>query len=159
MEEVFILVRLLRRTPPCLVLPNLGRGTDTVSMVIAELTTLTMLVADSTMLAGWLIACCLACTLFHCGARGVRALSMLADKMRAPLQLGWSPSVLNRPGSVLFVGDSQKEGQFSTNSMFWEGQKTVFNQRLSCETAVELITPPHWEGARDNYSMPTHLSS
>ena len=41
MEDVFILVRLLRRTPPCLVLPNLGRGTDTVSMVIAELTTLT----------------------------------------------------------------------------------------------------------------------
>uniref|UniRef100_A0A4W5R092 Uncharacterized protein n=1 Tax=Hucho hucho TaxID=62062 RepID=A0A4W5R092_9TELE len=43
MEEVFIPVRLLRRTPPCLVLPNLGRGTDTVSMGIAELTTLTML--------------------------------------------------------------------------------------------------------------------
>ena len=56
MEEVFILVRLLRRTPTCLVLPNLGRGTDTVdtvSMGIAELTTLTVLVADSTKLAGW----------------------------------------------------------------------------------------------------------
>ena len=53
MEEVFILVRLLRRTPPCLVLTNLGRGTDTVSMGIAELTTLTVLVADSTKLAGW----------------------------------------------------------------------------------------------------------
>uniref|UniRef100_A0A674B2R7 Zgc:110319 n=1 Tax=Salmo trutta TaxID=8032 RepID=A0A674B2R7_SALTR len=52
MEEVFILVRLLRRTPPCLVLPNLGRGTDTVSMGIAELTTLTVLVADSTKLVG-----------------------------------------------------------------------------------------------------------
>ena len=136
MEVVFILVRLLRRTPPCLVLPNLGRGTDTVSMVIAELTTLTMLVADSTMLAGWLTACCLACTLFHCGARGVRALSMLVDKMRAPLQLGWSPSLLSRSGLVLFVGESQKEGQLSTNSIFWEGQKTVFNQRLSCETLL-----------------------
>uniref|UniRef100_A0AAZ3S467 PDZ domain-containing protein 11 n=1 Tax=Oncorhynchus tshawytscha TaxID=74940 RepID=A0AAZ3S467_ONCTS len=56
------------------------------------------------MLAGWLTACCLACTLFHCGARGVRALSMLVDKMRAPLQLGWSPSLLSRSGLVLFVG-------------------------------------------------------
>ena len=97
---VFILVRFLRRTPPCLVLPNLGRGTDTVSMGIAELTTLTVLMADSTKLAGWLTACCLACTLFHCGASGVRALSMFVDKMRAPLQLGWSPTLLNRPGLV-----------------------------------------------------------
>jgi hypothetical protein len=47
-------MRLLRRTPPCLVLPNLGRGTDAVSMGIAELSTLTVLVADSTKLAGWL---------------------------------------------------------------------------------------------------------
>nr|AAX31108.1 SJCHGC09823 protein [Schistosoma japonicum] len=84
-------------------------------MGIAELTTLTVLVADSTKLAGWLTACCLACTLFHCGAR---ALSMLVDKMRAPLQLGWSPSLLSRPGLVLFVGESQKEGQLSTNSIF-----------------------------------------
>ena len=88
-----------------------------VSMVIAELTTLTVLVADSTMLAGWLTACCLACTLFHCGTRGVRALSMLVDKMRAPLQA--------RPGLFLFVCESQKEGQLSTNSIFWEDQKTV----------------------------------
>ena len=73
-------------------------------------------------------------TLFHCGARGVRALSMLVDKMRAPLQLGWSPSLLSRSGLVLFVGEAQKEGQLSTNSIFCEGQKTVFNQRLSCET-------------------------
>ena len=80
-----------------------------VSMGIAELTTLIVLVADSTKLAGWLTACSMACTLFHCGARGVRALSMFVDKMRAPLQLGWSPSLLNRPG-------------------FREGQKTVFNQ-------------------------------
>jgi hypothetical protein len=159
MEDVFILVGLPRRKPPCLVLPNLGRGTDTVSMGIAELTTLTVLVANSTKLAGWLTACCLACTLFHCGARGVCALSMLVDKMRAPLQLGRSPSLLNRPGLVLFVGESQKEGKLSTNYIFWEGQKTVFNQRLSCETAVELITPPNWEGARDNYSTSTHLSS
>ena len=72
MEVVFILVRLLRRTPPCLVLPNLGRGTDTVSMGIAELTTLTVLV-DSTKLAG------LTWTLSHCGARGVRALPMFVD--------------------------------------------------------------------------------
>jgi hypothetical protein len=136
MEEVFILVRLLKRTPPSLILPNLDQGEDTVSMGIAELTTLTVLVADSTKLAGWLTACCLACTLFHCGARGVRALSMFVDKMRAPLQLGWSPSLLNRPGLVLFVGESQKEGQLSTNSIFWEGQKTVFNQRLSCETLL-----------------------
>ena len=56
MKEVFILVRLRRRTPSCLVLPNLDRGTDTVSMGIAELTTLTVLVADSTKLAGWLIS-------------------------------------------------------------------------------------------------------
>ena len=55
MEEVFILVRLLRRTPACLVLPNLGQGTDTVSMGIAELTTLTVLVADSTKLANSLM--------------------------------------------------------------------------------------------------------
>jgi hypothetical protein len=55
MEEVFIPVRLLRRTPPCFVLLNLDRGTDTVSMGIAELTTLTVLVADFTKLAGWLI--------------------------------------------------------------------------------------------------------
>ena len=54
MEEVFIPVRLLEGTPPCLVLPNLDRGTDTVSMGIAELTTLTVLVVDSTKLAGWL---------------------------------------------------------------------------------------------------------
>ena len=27
------------------------------------------------------------------------------------------------------------------------------------DSAVELITPPNWEGARENYSMPTHLSS
>ena len=129
MEEVFIPVRLLRRTPPCLVLPNLDRGTDTVSMWIAELTTLTVLVADSTKLAGWLTAC----TFFHWGARGVRALSMFIKKMRAPLQLGWSSSLHSRPGLVLFVGESQKEGQLSTKSIFWEGQKTVFNQRLSCE--------------------------
>ena len=79
--------------------------------------------------------------------------------MRAPLQLGWSPSLLGRLGLVLFVSESQNEGQLSTNSVFGEGQKTVFNQQLICETAVELITPPNWEGARDNYSMPTHLSS
>ena len=66
--------------------------------------------------------------------------------MRAPLQLGWSPSLRNRPGLVLFVGESQKEGHLSTNSLFWEGQKTVFNQQLSCETDVELITPPNCEG-------------
>ena len=96
----------------------------------------TVLVADTTKLAGWLAACCLACTLFHCGARGVRSLSMLVDKMRAPLQLGWSLSLLNRPGLVLFVGESQKEGQLSTNSIFWEGKKTVFNQWLSCETLL-----------------------
>jgi hypothetical protein len=105
-------------------------------MGIAELTTLTLLMADSTKLAGWLTPWC---TLSHCGARGVRALSMFIDKMRAPLQLGWSPSL-------------QKEGQLSTNSIFCEGQKIVFSQRLSCETAVECITPPNWEGARDNYS-------
>ena len=70
-------MRLLRRTPPCLVLLNLDRGTDTISMGIAELTTLTVLVAGSTKLAGWLTACCLASTLSHCGARGVRAMSML----------------------------------------------------------------------------------
>jgi hypothetical protein len=63
---------------------------------------------------------------------------MFVDKMRAPLQLGWSPSLLNKPGLVLFVGESQKEGQLSTNSIFWEGQKT--------DSAVELITPPNWEG-------------
>ena len=80
MEEVFIPVRLLKRTPPCLVLPNLDQSTDTVSMGIAKLTTLTMIVADSTKLAGWLTACCLACTLSHCAARGVRALFMLIDK-------------------------------------------------------------------------------
>jgi hypothetical protein len=96
-------------------------------MGIAELTTLTVLVADSTKLAGWLTACCLACTLPRCGAGGVRALSRLIDKMRAPLQLGWSPSLL---------GESQKEGQLSTNSVFWEGQKTVFNQQLNCETLL-----------------------
>ena len=99
-------------------------------MGIDELTTLTVLVADSTKLAG------LACTLFHCGARGVRALSLLVDKKRAPLQLGWSPSLLSRQGLGLFVGESQKEDQLSTNSIFWEGQKTVFNQRLSCETLL-----------------------
>jgi hypothetical protein len=54
-------------------------------MWIAELTT------------GWLTACCLACTLSHCGARGVRALSMFIDTKRTPLQLGWSPSPFNRP--------------------------------------------------------------
>ena len=64
-EEVFILVRLLERTPPCSVLPNLGRGTATVSMGIAELTTLTVLVVHSTKLAGWLTACYLARTLFQ----------------------------------------------------------------------------------------------
>ena len=133
MEEVFILVRLLRRILPCLVLPNLGRGTDTVSMGIAELTTLTVLVAYSTKLASLLTACCLACTLSYCG---VRALSMFVDKMRPALQLGWSPSLLSRPGLVLFVSESQKEGQLSTNSIFWEVQKTVFNQRLSCETLL-----------------------
>ena len=37
-------------------------------MVIAELTTLTVLVADPTKLAALLTACCLACTLSHCGA-------------------------------------------------------------------------------------------
>jgi hypothetical protein len=146
MEEVFIPVRLLRRTPAFLVLPNLDRGTDTVSMGIAELTTLTVLVSGSTKLAGRLTAC----TLSHCGARVVRALSMFVDKIRAPLKLGWSPSFLSRPGLVLFVGESQKEGQLPTNSIFWEGQKTIINQRLSCETAVELITPPNWEGARDS---------
>ena len=52
MEKVYILVRLLRQTLPCFVFPNLGRGTDTVSMGIAELTTLTVLVADTTKLAG-----------------------------------------------------------------------------------------------------------
>ena len=103
--------------------PNLGRGTDTVSMVIAELKTLTVLVADSTKLAGWLTACCLDCTLFHSGAKGVRALSMFVDKMRATLQLGWSPSLLNRPGLVLFVGESQKEGQLSTILSFGRGRK------------------------------------
>ena len=115
MEEVFIPVRWLKRTPPCFVLLNLDQGTDTVSMGIAELTTLTVLVADSTKLAGWLTACYLACTLFHCGAREVRALSMLVDKMRAPLQLGWSPSLLSRSGLVLFVGESQKEGRKQSN--------------------------------------------
>ena len=50
---------------------------------------------------------------------------MLVDKMRAPLQLGWSLSLLSRPGLVLFVGEFQKEGQLFTNSIFWEGQKTV----------------------------------
>ena len=125
MGEVFILVRLLRRTPPYLVLPNLGRGTDTVSMGIAELTTLTVLVADSTKLAGWLTTCCLACTLFHCWARGVRALSMLVDKMRAPLQLGWSPSLLSRPGLVLFVGESQKEGQLSKCLSFGRAENSL----------------------------------
>ena len=49
MEVVFIPVRLLRQTPPCFVLLNLGRGT--VLMVIAELTILTVLEADSTKLA------------------------------------------------------------------------------------------------------------
>jgi hypothetical protein len=53
---------------------------------------------------------------------------MLVDKMRAPHQLGWSPSFLSRSGLVLFVGESQKEGQLSTNYIFWEGQKIVFNQ-------------------------------
>ena len=65
MEEVFILVRLLRRTPPCFVLLNLDQGTDTVSMGISEQITLTVLVTDSTKLAGWLTACCLACTLSY----------------------------------------------------------------------------------------------
>ena len=45
-EEVFIPVILLRWTPPCFVLINLDRGTDTVSMGIAELTTRTVLVAE-----------------------------------------------------------------------------------------------------------------
>jgi hypothetical protein len=99
-----------------------------VSMGITELTTLTVPVADSTKLSGWLTACCLACTLSHCGARGVRALSKFIDRMRAPLQLGWSLSLLNRPGLILFVGESQKEGQLSTNSVFLEGEKN----RLCC---------------------------
>ena len=43
-------------------------------MGIAELTTLTVLVADSTELASWLIACCLAYTLPHCGARVVKCM-------------------------------------------------------------------------------------
>ena len=106
MEEVFIPVRLLRRTPPCFVLLNLDQGTDMVSMWKAELTTLTVLLVVSIKLA----ACYLTCTLFQCGARGVRALSMFIDKMRASLQLGCSPSLLIRPGLVLFVGESQKEG-------------------------------------------------
>ena len=109
--------------------------------------------ADYTDCASCLTACCLACTVSHCLVRGVIALSMLIDKMRAPLQLGGSPGV------VLFEGESQKEGLLSTNYIFWEGQKSVFNQWLSCETVVELITPPNWEGARDNYMMLTHLSS
>jgi hypothetical protein len=58
--------------------------------------------------------------------------------MRAPLQLGWSPSLLSRPGLVLFVGESQK----STNSIFWEGQKTVFNQQLSCENLLYCSSLP-----------------
>ena len=48
MEEVFIPVRLLMRTPPCLFFPTLDRGTDKVSIGIAELSTLPVLVADST---------------------------------------------------------------------------------------------------------------
>ena len=112
----------------CFSQPTVDRVTDTVLMVIAELTTLTMLVADSTKLAGWLTACCLACTLSHCGARGERALSLLIEKMRAPLLLGWSLPLLSRPGLVLFVDESQKEGHLFTNSVFWEGQKTFFNQ-------------------------------
>ena len=102
---------------------QLDRGTDMVLMGIAELTTMTVLVADSTKLV---------CTLSHCGSRGVRALSMFVDKMRAPLQLGWSPSLLNRPGLVLFVGESQKESQLSTNSIFWEGEENSF------QPAIEL---------------------
>ena len=50
MEEVFIPLRLLKQTLRCLFLPNLDRCTDTVSMGIAELTKLTVLVADSTKL-------------------------------------------------------------------------------------------------------------
>ena len=57
---------------------------NTVSMGIAELTTLTVLVADSTKLAGWLTACCLACTLSHCGARGVRVL-FVGESQRGPI--------------------------------------------------------------------------
>jgi hypothetical protein len=59
--KVFIPVRLLRWTLPCFVLPNLDRGTGTDSLTgIAEMT---VLEADSTNLACWLTACCLACTL------------------------------------------------------------------------------------------------
>ena len=104
-----------------------------VSMGIAELT---VIVADATKLAGWLTTYCLAWSPSHCWAWGVRALSMFIDKMRAPLQLGQCPSLLSRPCLVLFVGESQKECQLSTNSIFWEGQKTVFNQRLSYNTLL-----------------------
>jgi hypothetical protein len=64
MEDVFIPVRLLNWTPPWFVLLNLDQGTYMDSMGIPELTTLTVLVAHSTELSGWLTACCLACSLW-----------------------------------------------------------------------------------------------
>jgi hypothetical protein len=79
-----------------------------VSMGKTELTTLTVLGSDSTKLT----SCCLACTLSHCGARGDRALSLLIDKMRPPLQQGWSTSLLSRPGLVLHMSP-RKRASFS----------------------------------------------
>jgi hypothetical protein len=111
MEEVFIPLRLRRQTLSCFVFLNLDQGTDTVSMGIAELTTLTVLLTDSPKLEGWLTGCRPDSLLSHCGARGVRAMSMFIDNMRASFQLGWRLSPLSRPGLVLFVGESQKEVQ------------------------------------------------
>ena len=40
------------------------------------------------------------------------------------------------------------------------GAENSFQPAIECwDSAVELVTSPNWEGARDNYSMPTHLSS
>jgi hypothetical protein len=81
---------------------------------------------------------------------------MLIDKMRAPHQLRWSPSLLRRPGLILFVGESQKEGQLSTNYIFWEGGGKPAVELWDCCRAHHS---PKLGGPRGNYSMLTHLSS
>jgi hypothetical protein len=123
MEEVFIPERLLRRTQACLVLPELDRDTDTVSMGKAELTILTVLLAYTTKLESWLTACCLACTLSHCRARGVRALCMVIDKMRSPLQMdGVCLSSVGQAWSRLW-GSPRKRASYLYILYFGRGRK------------------------------------
>ena len=80
---------------------------------------------------------------------------MFIDKMRAPLQLGWSPSLLNRPGLVLFVGESQKV-PIIYKFYILGGAENSFQPAIELwDSAVELITPPNWEGAREIFDANT----